>query len=223
MVGKNILDYDKVIEYDSMFQRWKNELFPKEEYKYLNQDCAAFRTIFSEKALSEGFSPQFIMCTDSHMTNDFFETYKNRGLTRDTEVLYAEVTMEKDNVNKYHMWGMYHMAMIIDLPIYKNSNKKENIIFDPCLFASPVTEKEWRDNMNAMDDKTEISSYKDVKDGVIRDFGKDISLELAKKTIAKMKLGDAIILKSSTLVEKAAKQKNIEKLMTDVLNNKLIK
>lgn len=56
------LDYNKVIGYARMFNEWKQELFPKEEYAYKNGCCFAFAHLLAEKARGEGMLPLKVWC-----------------------------------------------------------------------------------------------------------------------------------------------------------------
>lgn len=126
------LDYNKVIGYARMFNEWKQELFPKEEYAYKNGCCFAFAHLLAEKAREKGMLPLKIWC-----------------LPRSGKKLEAQFTTENGLGTGKREWEGYHVALAADLQLYKDSKKTERVVFDPILFNAPVLEKDWKKIMNA--------------------------------------------------------------------------
>ena len=46
-------------------------------------------------------------------------------------------------------WEGYHVALALDLPVYKDSKKTERLVFDPIIFNAPVLEKDWKKVLSA--------------------------------------------------------------------------
>lgn len=152
------LDYQKIMEYVQMFQKMKQELFPKEEYQYRNEACSAFAHLLSEKTRKEfGVEPMKIWCYKSEMTDNLFQEMKEnapqslKGVAKKEQlpsVIVSRIPSENAAGVDYLMWQEHHVAMCLDLPIYKNSSKRERIVFDPVLFENPVREKDWIKALN---------------------------------------------------------------------------
>lgn len=154
----NVLDYQKVTEYSQIFQKMKQELFPNGEYQYRNEACSAFAHLLSEKARTEfGVEPMKIWCYKSEMTDSLFGEMKQnspeklKGVVKKEQLpslIVSRIPGNNASGIDYLMWQEHHVAMCLDLPIYKNSSKRERIIFDPVLFENPVREKDWINALN---------------------------------------------------------------------------
>lgn len=141
---QKVLDAEKIRGYDKLFQQWKAELFPHEEYKYANQVCFAFAHKLAKKAKEEGFLPIKAWCLQSQ--NDEAVVARFPAAT-------AEGFIER-------RWQGFHVAMAIDLPIYKDSNKTERVIFDPVLFNQPVRLADWQRALNSSEEYICFSAAK---------------------------------------------------------------
>lgn len=58
-------DSQKILHYNQLFSRWKNELFPRREYAYENECCYAFAHKLAVKAKENGFTPLKAWCLES--------------------------------------------------------------------------------------------------------------------------------------------------------------
>ena len=58
-------DSQKILHYNQLFSRWKNELFPRREYAYENECCYAFAHKLAAKAKENGFTPLKAWCLES--------------------------------------------------------------------------------------------------------------------------------------------------------------
>lgn len=54
-------------------------------------------------------------------------------------------------------WSNYHVALVLDVPVYKDSPKTEKLVFDPIVFDGVVTLKQWQTQFNARDYQVELS------------------------------------------------------------------
>lgn len=125
------LDHQKILDYAQMFNRWKAELFPKEEYAYKNGCCFAFAHLLAQKAREEGRLPLKVWCLPQEGHN--------------LEAVFA--ADNADGTGKRE-WEGYHVALALDLPVYKDSVKTERLVFDPIIFNAPVLEKDWKKLLN---------------------------------------------------------------------------
>ena len=144
------LDYKKIQQYNQMFVRWKEELFPKQEYAHRNECCFAFAHMLAKKAKEEGLMPTKIWCMKSKDKN------------------WVEARFPADNEQGYEArkWEGYHVAMAIDLPIYQASTKTERLIFDPVVFNEVVREKDWITALNTSEEYVAYSGCKFGKEGL---------------------------------------------------------
>ncbi len=140
------LDYQKIQEYNQMFARWKEELFPKQEYAYRNECCFAFAHLLAKKAKEEGMLPTKIWCMKS----------------KDKDWVEANFPANNEQGFETRKWDGYHVALAINLPIYQNSKKTERLVFDPIVFNEVVREKDW---VNALNSSEEYISYSGCKFG----------------------------------------------------------
>ena len=99
------LDWQKLNNYNQMFQRWKAELFPRQEYAHRNECCFAFAHLLAKKAKEQGMLPLKIWCLKSYDSD------------------HVQAKFPADNANGFETrdWQGYHVALAVDLPIYKNS------------------------------------------------------------------------------------------------------
>lgn len=121
------LDYKKVIDYTAKFNQWKQELFTKEEYAHKNGCCFAFAHLLAAKAKEDGMMPLKVWCLPQ----------------KDKNLEVGFTTGDGQNTAS-RTWEGYHVALAVDLPIYKDSKKTERLVFDPILFNAPVLEKDWK-------------------------------------------------------------------------------
>ncbi len=138
------LDPDKIRNYEKLFRQWKRELFPHEEYKYPNQVCFAFAHRLAQKAGQDGFLPLKSWCLKSE--ND--------------EAVVARFPADNPQGFTERRWQGFHVAMAIDLPIYKDSNKVERLVFDPVLFEQPVRLSDWQRALNSSEEYICFSAAK---------------------------------------------------------------
>lgn len=151
------LDYKRIEEYSKMFEAMKQELFPKQEYRFRNEACSAFAHLLSEKARKLGAEPMKIWCYKSNVTEELFQDMKQISpstlkAVASKEQLPSLIVSRIPSNNAagvdYLMWQEHHVAMCLELPIYQNNTKRERIVFDPVLFESPVREKDWMNALN---------------------------------------------------------------------------
>ena len=140
------IDPEKIRRYEQLFQKWKAELFPHEEYKYPNQVCFAFAHRLAGKARQEGFLPLKSWCLKSE----------------NVEAVVARFPADNPQGYIERRWQGFHVAMAIDLPIYKDSNKVERLVFDPVLFEQPVRLNDWQ---RALNSREEYICFSAVKSG----------------------------------------------------------
>lgn len=127
------LDWQKLDNYNQMFQQWKAELFPRGEYAHRNECCFAFAHLLAKKAKEQGMLPLKIWCLKSYDAD------------------HVQAKFPADNANGFETrdWQGYHVALAVDLPIYKNSQKTERLVFDPIVYDAPVREKDWQKALNS--------------------------------------------------------------------------
>lgn len=126
------LDYEKIIGYARQFNQWKQELFPREEYAYRNGCCFAFAHLLAEKAKAGGMMP-----------------LKVWSLPQAGKRLEAQFATDNGLGTGKREWEGYHVALALDLPVYKDSKKTERLVFDPIIFNAPVLEKDWKKVLSA--------------------------------------------------------------------------
>lgn len=193
----------------------KQELFPKQEYRFRNEACSAFAHLLSEKARKLGAEPMKIWCYKSNVTEELFQEMKQNS----PSTLKAVASKEQlpslivsripgDNVAgvDYLMWQEHHVAMCLELPIYQNSVKRERIVFDPVLFEAPVREKDWMNALNTNQAYTQITpSEPDTR-------ANQLNLR-SKKMINKIILDKPVqLLKSPlTVLANVEKRKNVSR------------
>ena len=149
--GKNMkLDYQKIQEYNQMFARWKEELFPKQEYAYRNECCFAFAHLLAKKAKEEGMLPTKIWCMKS----------------KDKDWVEANLPANNEQGFETRKWDGYHVALAINLPIYQDSKRAERLVFDPIVFNEVVREKDWVNALNSSEEYILYSGCKFGKEGL---------------------------------------------------------
>lgn len=151
-------DSQKILHYNQLFSRWKNELFPRREYAYENECCYAFAHKLAAKAKENGFTPLKAWCLES----------SSRTYPEDTPLNFIREPKGKSTVSvmrptddpltfKECGWSNYHVALVLDVPVYKDSPKTEKLVFDPIVFDGVVTLKQWQTQFNARDYQVELS------------------------------------------------------------------
>lgn len=127
------LDAAKINEYSQMFQMWKDELFPQQEYAHRNECCFAFAHLLAEQAKEKGLLPLKIWCLKSN----------------DSPNVRAHFPAANEQGFETRNWEGYHVALALDLPIYKDSKKTERLVFDPIIFNEPVRASDWNRALNS--------------------------------------------------------------------------
>lgn len=209
------LDYKRIEEYSKMFEAMKQELFPKQEYRFRNEACSAFAHLLSEKARKLGAEPMKIWCCKSDITEELFQEMKQNSplalkavASKEQLPLLIVSRIPGNNAAgvEYLMWQEHHVAMCLELPIYQNSVKRERIVFDPVLFEAPVREKDWMNALNTNQAYTQITpSEPDTR-------ANQLDLR-SKKMINKIILDKPVqLLKSPlTVLANVEKRKNVSR------------
>lgn len=143
-------DWQKIEEYNKLFQNWKNELFPNKEYMYSNECCYAFAHLLAQKAKEAGLLPLKAWCLQSEKRE-----YPNDSpliVHKNPQNYTVSVVRPSDNPMEFNEvgWNNYHVAMCI-------RSGKEIFVFDPIIFDGVATLSQWKNVLNAKEYNIEIS------------------------------------------------------------------
>ena len=111
------LDWQKLDNYNQMFQQWKAELFPRGEYAHRNECCFAFAHLLSKKAKEQGMLPLKIWCLKSY----------DADIICMQEVVYDSDAFMEENLKEYFAFGFPGPEMDPYTEGYHNIAK--NVIF----------------------------------------------------------------------------------------------
>lgn len=143
-------DWKKVAQYNKMFQEWKRELFPRQEYKYRNECCYAFAHLLAQKAQEEGLLPLKAWCLQSEKR----EFPADSPINIKTSAEDYTVSLVRPTGNpmeaKESGWHNYHVAMCLQ-------SGSETYVFDPIIFDGVTTLKQWQSVLNAKDYNVEVT------------------------------------------------------------------
>ena len=122
------IDLDKISKCNSNYQKWLKQ-FPNQCFAFENNMCASFAHLLSLSAQNDGYKARKICA---------FSSKREVGGGVSANLPFDD----KSGFNK--VWWEFHVACVIEAPIYKDSSKTEFLVADPVLFGDKLaTLKQW--------------------------------------------------------------------------------
>ncbi|MBE6452374.1 MAG: hypothetical protein E7012_02660 [Alphaproteobacteria bacterium] len=134
-------DANKLYKYNCDYKKWLKQ-FPNQCFAYENNMCGSFAHLLALAATNDGYKSHKICAFSS-------KREPNGGVS-------ANMPLE-DNSGFNKVWWEFHVACIIEVPIYKDCNKTEFLVADPVLFGDKLaTLKQWCWTLDCDIDKLSI-------------------------------------------------------------------